>query len=108
MDNNADLGAYFGTSQGVLVTQSADRFDDPAPGRRRHPHDRRADAQVGAARLQILRSYDNGETIQVEVMRKQKKQTLSWTVKQPESKMRHQMNDGTMKMRDGVARAELR
>ena len=49
--------------------------------------------------MQILRSYDDGETIQVEVMRKQKKVTLTWTVKQPEMKMRHQMNGGTMKMR---------
>jgi S1-C subfamily serine protease len=99
VDNNADLGAYFGTSQGVLVTQTPTDSTIPLRGGdviltiggrtpKSAPH-----------AMQILRSYDNGETIQVEVMRKQKKQTLSWTVKQPESKMRHQMNGGTMKMR---------
>lgn len=106
VDNNADLGAYFGTSQGVLVTQTPTDSTIPLRGGdviltiggrtpKSAPH-----------ALQILRSYDNGETIQVEVMRKQKKQTLTWTVKQPEMKMRHQMNDGpTMIRRQSVERS---
>jgi len=99
VDNNADLGAYFGTSQGVLVTQTPTDSAIPLRGGdvilaiggrtpKSAPH-----------AMQILRSYDNGETIQVEVMRKQKKQTLSWTVKRPEMKMRHQNNNGPATMR---------
>lgn len=99
VDNNADLGAYFGTSQGVLVTQTpADSTIPLRGGDVILTIGGRAPKSAPHA-LQILRSYDDGETIQVEVMRKQKKQTLSWTVKHPESKMRHQMNGGTMKMR---------
>ena len=106
VDNNADLGAYFGTSQGVLVTQTPADTTIPLRGGdviltiggrtpKSAPH-----------ALQILRSYDNGEKIQVEVMRKQKKVTLNWTVKQPEMKMRHQMNDGpTMIRRQSVERS---
>jgi S1-C subfamily serine protease len=100
VDNNADLGAYFGTSQGVLVTQTPADTTIPLKagdviltiGGRTPKSSEHA--------LQILRSYDDGEKIQVEVMRKQKKVTLNWTIKQPEMKMRHPMNDG-MKMPAG-------
>ncbi|MFI5210876.1 MAG: PDZ domain-containing protein [Gemmatimonadales bacterium] len=99
VNNNADLGAYFGTSQGVLVTQTPADSTIPLRGGDVILTIGGRTPKSAEHAMQILRSYDNGETIQVEVMRKQKKVALSWTVKQPEMKMRHGTNSGTMKMR---------
>ena len=77
---NADLGEYFGTREGVLVIR--------APGDSSLPlkagdviltiGGRKATTPEHAMR--ILHSYDNGESVSIEVMRHQRKLTLNWTV----------------------------
>jgi C-terminal processing protease CtpA/Prc len=99
VDNNADLGAYFGTSQGVLVTQTPTDSTIPLRGGDVILTIGGRTPKSSEHALQILRSYDDGEKIQVEVMRKQKKTALSWTVKQPDMKERHQTHEGPAMMR---------
>jgi len=85
---NADLGEYFGTKEGVLVIR--------APGDSTLPlkagdviltvGGRKATTPEHAMR--ILRSYDTGETVSIDVMRHQRKLTLNWTVPSEEHRMR--------------------
>ena len=85
---NADLGEYFGTKEGVLVIR--------APGDSSLPlkagdviltiGGRKATTPEHAMR--ILRSYDTGETVSIDVMRHQRKLTLNWTVPSEERRMR--------------------
>ncbi len=84
---NADLGEYFGTKEGVLVIR--------APGDSSLPlkagdviltvGGRKATTPEHAMR--ILRSYDTGETVSIDVMRHQRKLTLNWTVPSEEHRM---------------------
>lgn len=79
---NSDLGDYFGTKDGVLVIKAP--TDSALPlksgdvilsigGRK---------PTSPAHAMRILRSYDAGESVSIEIMRHQKRQTLSWTVPQ--------------------------
>jgi predicted metalloprotease with PDZ domain len=77
---NADLGSYFGTSDGVLVVKSSADSALPLKG---------GDVilTIGGRKptspshaMRILRSYDVGETVSIDVMRKQKRITVSWKV----------------------------
>ena len=79
---NSDLGDYFGTKEGVLVVK--------APGDSALPL-KSGDVilSIGGRKpttpahaMRILRSYDAGESVSIEIMRHQKRQTLSWTVPQ--------------------------
>ena len=88
---NADLGSYFGTSDGVLVVKSSADSALPLKG---------GDVilTIGGRKptspshaMRILRSYDAGETVSIDVMRKQKRITVSWKV--PESDERAFMRD---------------
>lgn len=78
-DLNKDLGEYFGTSRGVLVLEtprdSASQLragdvilsiDGRTPNDAAHAH-------------RILGSYEQGESAKLEIMRKQKKMTVTWT-----------------------------
>lgn len=77
---NADLGSYFGATDGVLVVKSAADSALPlkggdvilAIGGRKPTSPQHA--------MRILRSYDAGETVSIDVMRKQKRITVSWKV----------------------------
>jgi len=80
---NPDLGEYFGTREGVLVVRASEDSTLPLKG---------GDVilAIGGRKptspmhaMRILRSYDTGETVSIEVLRKQKRTTLSWKV--PES-----------------------
>jgi hypothetical protein len=77
---NADLGDYFGTKDGVLVIKAPTDSGLPLKsgdvilsigGRK---------PTSPAHAMRILRSYDTGESVSIEIMRHQKRQTLSWTV----------------------------
>ena len=77
---NAELGSYFGTSDGVLVVKSSADSALPLKG---------GDVilTIGGRKptspshaMRILRSYDVGETVSIDVMRKQKRITVSWKV----------------------------
>jgi membrane-associated protease RseP (regulator of RpoE activity) len=77
---NADLGEYFGTKEGVLVLKAPGDSTLPLKG---------GDVitSVGGRKpanpehaMRILRSYEKGETVSIEILRKQKRMTLSWKV----------------------------
>jgi PDZ domain-containing protein len=77
---NPDLGEYFGTSEGLLVVKApgdsslALRSGDVilAIGSRKPTSAEHA--------MRILRSYDQGETVSIDIMRKQKRMTVTWKV----------------------------
>ena len=77
---NPDLGDYFGTKDGVLVVKAPADSGLPLKG---------GDVilSIGGRKptspshaMRILRSYDAGETVSIELMRHQKRTTISWTV----------------------------
>lgn len=78
-----DLGEYFGVSEGLLVLKV--RSDSGMPlkaGDVILAFDGRKPTSPSHA-LRILRSYEPGETVSLEIQRKQRRQTVSWVV--PES-----------------------
>lgn len=88
---NSDLGEYFGTKDGVLVVRAPNDSTLPVKG---------GDVIVAIGgrkptspshAMRILRSYEAGETVQIDVMRHQKRVTVSWTVPNPEDQMRKRM-----------------
>ncbi len=77
---NPDLGSYFGATEGVLVVRVGEhstlglKGGDvllAIDGRR---------ATSPAAALRILRSYETGETVRLEVLRNRQRQTVSATI----------------------------
>jgi membrane-associated protease RseP (regulator of RpoE activity) len=85
---NSDLGDYFGTRDGVLVVKASE--DSLLPLKSGDVivaiGDRKPTSPAQAMR--ILRSYDAGETVNIEIMRHQKRQTISWKVPSPEERER--------------------
>lgn len=85
---NPDLGDYFGTREGVLVVSAPEdstlalKGGDviTAIGGRKPTSPMQA--------MRILRSYDPGETVTLDVLRKQKRVTVSWKVPQNEDRFR--------------------
>jgi S1-C subfamily serine protease len=80
VEMNPGLGEYFGTSEGLLVTETP--RDSTIPLRAGDViltiDGRKPTSEAHARR--ILASYAPGETVKVEVMRKKSRQTVSWTV----------------------------
>jgi hypothetical protein len=77
---NPDLGDYFGTREGVLVVRAPEDSTLPLKG---------GDVivSIGGRKptspmqaMRILRSYDAGETVTLDVLRKQKHVTVTWKV----------------------------
>jgi len=87
---NPDLGEYFGTKEGVLVVKAPADSSLPLKG---------GDVilSIGGRRptspshaMRILRSYEPGETVALDIMRKQKRVTVSWKVpERGERRLRH-------------------
>src|SRR5574341_1921350 len=83
---NPDLGDYFGTREGVLVVSAPEdstlalKGGDviTAIGGRKPTSPMQA--------MRILRSYDPGETVTIDVLRKQKRVTVSWKVPEGEDR----------------------
>jgi S1-C subfamily serine protease len=80
---NPDLGEYFGTKEGILVVKAPADSSLPLKA---------GDVILSIAgrkpsspshAMRILRSYEAGETVTVEVMRKQKRTTIAWKVPEP-------------------------
>ena len=77
---NPDLGEYFGAREGVLVVRASEDSTLPLKG---------GDVilAIGGRKptspmhaMRILRSYDSGETVSIDVLRKQKRTSLTWKV----------------------------
>ena len=83
---NSDLGDYFGTKDGVLVVKASE--DSTLPLKSGDVilsiGDRKPSNPAQAMR--ILHSYDAGETINIEILRHQKRQTISWKVPSAEER----------------------
>ena len=84
---NPDLGDYFGTRDGVLVVSAPEDSSLALKG---------GDVivSIGGRKpsspmqaMRILRSYDPGETVSLDVLRKQKHVTVSWKVPENEGRM---------------------
>ena len=93
---NSDLGEYFGTKDGILVVKAPSDSSLPV---------RSGDVilSVGGRKpsspshaMRIFHSYEPGETVSIELMRKQKRMTVSWKVPEREEHMfprRHEQED---------------
>jgi S1-C subfamily serine protease len=84
---NPDLGEYFGTKEGVLVVKAPTDSSLSLKG---------GDVilSIGGRKpsspshaMRILRSYDKGETVSIDILRKQKRMTVSWKVPSRETRM---------------------
>ena len=85
-DLNPDLGEYFGAKEGVLVLRTpADSTIPLKAGDVILAIDGRTPKSEAQAR-RILMSYDAGETAKLDVLRKQKKVTLTWKPNQREER----------------------
>jgi len=84
---NPDLGDYFGTREGVLVVRAP---EDSTLGLKGGD----VIVSIGGRKpsspeqaMRILRSYDTGETVTMDVLRKQKHMTVTWKVPDREDRM---------------------
>src|SRR5205085_4995130 len=84
---NPDLGEYFGTKDGVLVVKAPTDSSLSLKG---------GDVilSIGGRKpsspshaMRILRSYEKGETVSLDILRKQKRMTVSWKVPSRETRM---------------------
>lgn len=85
---NAELGEYFGTQEGVLVVRTSSEGDLPLKGGDVILSIDGRKPSSPAHAMRILRSYDEGESVKIDVMRKQKRLTLTWTVPSREERVR--------------------
>jgi C-terminal processing protease CtpA/Prc len=85
---NPDLGDYFGTREGVLVVSAPEDSSLALKGGDviTAIGGRRPSSPMQAMR--ILRSYDPGDTVALDVLRKQKRVTVSWKVPEREDHFR--------------------
>src|SRR5947208_3399492 len=77
---NPDLGEYFGSKDGILVVKAPADSSLPLKG---------GDVitSIGGRKpanpshaMRILRSYEKGETVSIEILRKQKRMTVAWKI----------------------------
>lgn len=88
MEMNADLGEYFGTSEGLLVTRAPSDSSIPVrAGDVILSIDGRKPTSVAHA-YRIIGSYEEGETVKVEVMRKHQRINVEWKVEERENRVR--------------------
>lgn len=104
---NPDLGEYFGTREGVLVVRASEDSTLPLKG---------GDVilAIGGRKptspmhaMRILRSYDTGETMSIEVLRKQKRTTLSWKVPESRDRFHYMMPRARTPMREEPSRFKV-
>ena len=78
---NADLGGYFGTTEGVLVVKVADQSPlGLKAGDVILSVDSRKSSNPNSL-MRILHSYENGESLKFEVMRQKRRETVTGTMK---------------------------
>jgi hypothetical protein len=84
-----ELGEYFGTREGILVVKAPGDSALPLKGGDVILSIGGRKPTSPAHAMRILRSYDVGENVSIEIMRHERRQTLSWTVPQREGLWRH-------------------
>lgn len=104
---NSDLGDYFGTHDGLLVVKASE--DSTLPLKSGDVivsiGDRKPTSPEHAMR--ILRSYDVGESVQIEIMRHQKRLTVSWKVPNPEERHRMRERSDRVRSEEGAFRERM-
>lgn len=86
---NADLGEYFGTREGVLVVSTPEDSTLPVKGGDVILSiDGRKPTSPSSA-MRILQSYEEGDTVKFDVMRHQRRSTVTWIV--PDHEMRYRV-----------------
>jgi PDZ domain-containing protein len=86
---NADLGEYFGTREGVLVVKTPEDSTLPVKGGDVIlAIDGRKPTSPSSA-MRILQSYEEGDTVKFDVMRHQRRSTVTWIV--PDHEMRYRV-----------------
>ncbi|HJQ65076.1 MAG TPA: PDZ domain-containing protein [Gemmatimonadales bacterium] len=80
-----DLGEYFGTREGILVVRAASDSALPLKGGDVILSIGSRKPTSPAHAMRILRSYDEGESVSIEIMRHERRQTINWTVPVAES-----------------------
>jgi len=102
---NADLGEYFGVREGVLVVRASEDSTLPLKG---------GDVilAIGGRKptspmhaMRILRSYESGETVSIDVQRKQRRTTLAWKV--PEAEERFNLTPRSRRPREEPSRYRI-
>ncbi|MEO8030882.1 MAG: PDZ domain-containing protein [Gemmatimonadota bacterium] len=94
IDLNSDLGEYFGSRDGVLVVSSPRDSTVPLKaGDVILSLDGRKPKSADHAQ-RILDSYDAGESIKAEVMRKQKRITVTWSAPRERNNVMWRMDGG--------------
>jgi S1-C subfamily serine protease len=85
---NPELGEYFGTREGVLVVKA--RADSGLPLRSGDVILSIGGRKPGSPShaIRILRSYEAGETVSIDVMRKQNRMTVTWKVAETRGRTR--------------------
>ena len=85
---DTDLGSYFGTTEGVLVVKApADSGLPLKSGDVILAIDGRKPTSPQHA-IRILRSYDSGEQVKLDVMRQKRRSTVTWTVPEEQDHFR--------------------
>lgn len=74
---NADLGAYFGTTEGVLVIDAPEKNALGLKGGDVILSVDGRKARGPSSLLRILRTYDNGDVVKLDIMRNKSRQTIS-------------------------------
>jgi S1-C subfamily serine protease len=105
---NPDLGDYFGTKEGILVVKAP--ADSTLPLKSGDVilsiGGRKPTSQSHAMR--ILRSYEPGESVSIDILRKQKRMSLAWKVPEAgEHRMRHQLERKMREEQSGLRRLLL-
>src|SRR5437764_4024362 len=105
---NPDLGEYFGTKDGILVVKAPADSTLPLKG---------GDVilSIGGRKptspshaMRILRSYEAGESVSIDILRKQKRMSLTWKVPEArEHRMRHEMERKMREEQSGLRRLLL-
>src|SRR3989441_3998202 len=83
---NPDLGEYFGTKEGLLVVKAPADSSLPVKGGDVILSISGRKPSSPSHAMRILRSYEAGETVSIELMRKQKRLTVAWEVPEPEAR----------------------
>src|SRR5947208_4881411 len=83
---NPDLGEYFGTKEGLLVVKAPADSSLPVKGGDVILSIAGRKPTSPAHAVRILRTYASGETVAIELMRKQKRLTVAWKVPEPEAR----------------------
>lgn len=85
---NPDLAEYFGTREGVLVVRAPEDSTLALKGGDVIQSIAGRKPASPEQAMRILRSYDPGETVTIDVLRKQKRVTVSWKVPEREDHFR--------------------